>query len=63
MNKNQHAKKLVMIFNACGGQTRNQFIATLCLYLVTLVTKSPNLEVTNHIFMVSGHLYTEVDSM
>ena len=58
--KNQHAKKLVMISNACGGQTRNQFIAAVCLYLVT---KAPNLEVIDHIFMVYGHSNMEVDSM
>ena len=61
--KNQHAKKLVMISDACRGQLRNQFIAALCLYLVT---KTPNLKVIDHIFMVymvSGHSHMEVDSM
>ena len=49
-----------MISDAFGGQTRNQFIAALCLYLVT---KAPNLEVIDHIFMVSDHSHMEVDSM
>ena len=58
--QNQHAKKLVTIFNACVGQTRNKFIAALFL---SLVTKTPNLEVKDHIFMASGHSHMEVNSM
>ena len=57
---NQHAKHLVMISDACGGQTRNKFIAALCLFLVG---HHPNLETIDHIFMVSGHSHMEVDSM
>ena len=52
--KKQHAKKLVMISETCGGQTRNQFIAALCLYLVT---KTPNLEVIDHIYGIWALTY------
>ena len=58
--QHQNIKRLFMISDACGGQTRNQFIASLCLYLVR---KMPNLEQIDHMFMVSGHSHMEVDSM
>ena len=49
-----------MISDVCEGQTRNQFIAALCLFLVT---KIRNLELIDQILMVSGHSHMEVDSM
>ena len=58
--KQQDAKKIVLISDACGGQTRNQFISALCLHLVS---KMCNLEQIDHLFMVSGHSHMEVDSM
>ena len=60
VEKHKEAKRLFMISDACGGQTRNQYIACLCLYLVRVME---NLEQIDHMFMVSGHSHMEVDSM
>ena len=60
MEKHKSAKRLFMISDACGGQTRNQFIACLCMYLVRHME---HLEQIDHMFMVSGHSHMEVDSM
>ena len=49
-----------MISDACGGQTRNQFIACLCLYLVRMME---DLEKIDHMSMVLGYSHMEVDSM
>ena len=60
MHENQRAKKIWMISDACGGQTRNRFVAMLCIYLVQTME---NVEEIDHMFMVSGHSHMEVDSM
>ena len=58
--KHQSPKQHFMISDACGGQTRNQFIACLCLYLLSM---TENLDQIHHMLMVSGLSHMEVDSM
>ena len=59
LKENHKAKKVTLISDACGGQTRNKKIAALCLFLV----RHTQIEEIDHIFMVSGYSHIEVDSM
>ena len=59
LKENPKVKKVTLISDACGGQTRNKKIAALCLFLV----RHTQIEEIDHIFMVSGHSHMEVDSM
>ena len=58
--KHESAKRLFMISDACVGQTRNQFIAYLCLNLIRMME---NLEQIDHMLTVSGHSHMKVYSM
>ena len=54
------AKEVVMFSDTCGGQNRNQFIASMILYLVS---SHKTIESIDYIFIVQGHSHMEVDSM
>ena len=49
-----------MISEACEGQTRNQFVARLCLYSIRMME---NFEQIEHMLMALRHCHMEVDSM
>ena len=53
-------KKIIMFSDACGGQNRNKYIATLCLYLLATIEDIESIE---HVFMLTGHSHMEVDSI
>ena len=52
-------KTLTLYSDCCGGQNRNQFLA---IGLYHALERS-GLEKIEHVFLVSGHTYMEVDSM
>ena len=51
---------VVMYSDACGGQNRNQIIATS---LLDAVNTSNNIKIIDHKFLESGHTHMECDSM
>lgn len=58
-NRPQQVTEVSLFSDTCGGQNRNQHIATLFMHLV----QTTHLEVIEHKFLESGHSYMEVDSM
>ena len=51
---------VVLYSDACGGQNRNQIIATSLLHAVNT---SKNIKTIDHKFLESGHTQMECDSM
>ena len=49
---------MAIFSDKCGGQNLNQFIATMCLYAVSVLPVNS----IDHIFM-SGYSHMEMDSM
>ena len=56
----QEITHLSSFSDTCGGQNRNQFVASCLLYAVRTL---PNLQIIDQKFMESGHSSMEVDSM
>lgn len=54
-----HVKEVSLWSDTCGGQNRNQHVASLLLYLVQVT----DIEIIQHNFLESGHSYMEADSM
>ena len=51
---------VILYSDACGGQNRNQVIATS---LLDAVTATNNIKIIDHKFLESGHTHMECDSM
>lgn len=55
-----HVSEVAFFSDTCGGQNRNQYIASLLLWAVH---KVDHIKIIEHKFLESGHSYMEVDSM
>lgn len=53
--------KVSMFSDTCGGQNRNQYVASVLLWLV--MQEDTHLDIIEHKFLESGHSYMEADSM
>lgn len=58
--KSPHVKEVTYYSDTCGGQNRNQFVASALLFAVNNVS---NLEIINHKFFERGHSEMESDSI
>jgi hypothetical protein len=54
-----HVKHVTTYSDTCGGQNRNQFVASAMLYIVN----KTNIETVDMKYMEPGHTYLEADSM
>ena len=53
-------KHVILYSDACSGQNRNQFTATVLMHAVVNL---PTIEIIDHKFLESGHTQMECDSM
>ncbi|CAC5387443.1 unnamed protein product [Mytilus coruscus] len=58
--KNTHLKEITFYSNTCGGQNRNQYVASAMLYALK---QHKSIEIINHKFFERGHSEMEADSI
>ncbi|CAC5378891.1 unnamed protein product [Mytilus coruscus] len=58
--KNSHLKEITFYSDTCGGQNRNQYVASAMLYALN---QHKSIEIINHKFFERGHSEMEADSI
>ncbi|CAC5424332.1 unnamed protein product [Mytilus coruscus] len=58
--KNSHLKEITFYSDTCGGQNRNQYVASAMLYAFN---QHKSIEIINHKFFERGHSEMEADSI